>query len=419
MHESFTPKLEDLDVKGRDIEGLESSPERFSSLEPSVDWKVESVCRDLKSDIEPEKLMLFINPSNGDVSLDVKAPHWRSITHDMLSARLETEEGPEDFYEANVKGCGYLKPTVKGEHSLGEYEDWHRTNEYDALGAYGLADRSEFLNKHGDIIDHTRNLIKHGLRTEMYGAWGKLKNVYYQGKKVSVQELRDQEVIPRSTELVPAIGLRFLKTNTRIAEFTDHDDATAQEILRRAFETFNHETKDKELGLPTISLEDPSTHPVFFKTFFERMGSNLAILNNLGYSDWHLHSSNVTMAAEIADIGTINDAKTVREDEDSKPIAHGLRVGYIKDMRDMAYTLATMLRKAEHLGLTIGDRNELFEVCMQGFNETLEDKAIKKIQKAFADDHRKLFEYVMRRSIIENAPLPSVKKVDPSNWEIE
>jgi hypothetical protein len=170
MHESFTPKLEDLDVKGRDIEGLKPSSERFSSLEPGVDWKIESVCKDLKSDIEPEKLMAFINPTNGDVSLDVKAPHWRSVTRKMLSARIETDHGPEDFYEANIKGCGYLKPTVKGDHSLDKYDDWHRTNEYDSLGAYGLADVSEFSNNHGDIIDHTRNLIEHGLRTEMYGA---------------------------------------------------------------------------------------------------------------------------------------------------------------------------------------------------------------------------------------------------------
>ena len=141
------------------------------------------------------------------------------------------------------------------------------------------------------------------------------------------------------------------------------------------------------------------------------MGTNLAVLNNLGYCDWHLHSSNVTMASEIADIGVMFDAKSVKEQEDSKPIAHGVRVGYIKDMRDTAYTLATMLRKAEKLGIVIGDRNELFEACIHRFNETLADKDIKKTQKALADDHRKMFEYIMRKSIVEDAPLPSIKKV--------
>jgi hypothetical protein len=148
------------------------------------------------------------------------------------------------------------------------------------------------------------------------------------------------------------------------------------------------------------------------------MGANLAVLNNLGYSDWHLHSSNVTMASEIADIGVMFDAKTVKEQEDSKPIAHGVRIGYIKDMRDTAYTLATMLRKAEKLDLAIGDREELFEACVHGFNETLLDKDIKKTQKALSNDHKKLFEYIMRKSIVDNTPLSSIKKVDPSTWSL-
>lgn len=182
MRESV-PKLESLDVKGRDIEGLEPAPEKFSVLEPGLDWKVESVCPELKTNIDLERSMIFVNPSGGDVSLDITAPHWRSVTKKEVTASLETEHGLEYFYEANVKGCGYLKPTVKGKHTFEEYNDWNRVNEYEAAGAYGLADREEFLNKNGNIINHTKNLIDHGLRTEMYGAWGKLKKCLLQGKE--------------------------------------------------------------------------------------------------------------------------------------------------------------------------------------------------------------------------------------------
>ena len=414
-----TPKLEELDVKGRDIEGLKPKNEMFSRLEADTDWKVESVCSDLESSIKLEDSMFFINPSNGDVSLKVEAPHWRSITQEEIMSKMETELGTEYFYEANVKGCGYLKPTLKGCHSIEEYDDWHRTNEYDILGAYGLADRSEFFNKEGNIISHTKYLIEHGLRTEMYGAWGKLRNLYYQGKKISVQELRDLNVIPNSKDLVPAIGLRFLKTNTRAAEFTDQSDDLSRQFIANAFETFNRESVDKKLDLPVANIEDKTTHPTFFSTFLERMGRNLAVLNNLGYSDWHLHSSNITMAAEIADIGVIYDAKYVKERDDSKGIVNGVRIGYIKDMRDTGYTIATMLRRAEELGFNIGNRNELYQSCLKGFEENVNSLMIKSSQKAKSEDHVKLFSYIMKRSIVDNSPLPSIKKVSPSDWKIE
>src|SRR3989338_3066747 len=87
------PQFSDLDVKGREIFGLEPKSEKFSSLEVGKDVEIVKKNNNIKSEINLDSLFLFVNPKDGTDIRMVQAPHWQTISSEYIHASFKTEHG--------------------------------------------------------------------------------------------------------------------------------------------------------------------------------------------------------------------------------------------------------------------------------------------------------------------------------------
>lgn len=381
MHETGPGErksLHELDKPGggREIEGLEPKLELFSPLDIDRDIELLKKNKEIVCDTDLRDLYVFLNPSGGERKLFVEAPHWRTVSHENIRAMYKSEQGPEFYYTANTKGVGYLKPTLKlAKESIDNWDTWRRIDENGVEGAFGLSDKDDFYADDGDLVLKSKWLTNQGLRTELFSSFGKLKNMYFQGKLTPVRELRQKGVLPSQKLFVPHIGIRLMKMNTRIAEVKESNPERSKELFTKAFHIFNLENIHKNLGFPELIAGDPQSEKIFFETFAKRMGKNAAVFQNLGYIGWQLHSANVTMAAEIIDIGPYQHWKDYGEEEFIREY-QGLRRGVWKDMRDIAYGLRFLTQAGSRNGMHIPDAEFLVSSFMDEFSKSLGDNQL-------------------------------------------
>jgi hypothetical protein len=303
--------------------------------------------------------------------------------------------------------------------NLDDYKDWIRIDEYDYEGAYGMSGKDDFYSEDGDLVLKSKWLNEQGLRTELYYSFGKLKNAYYQGELVSVESLRAMGIIPNRKTFIPHIGIRLLKLNTRIAEVKESEPSRATELFKKAFEIFNQESQDRKLDLPKIVFGDPESEKIYFTEFFKRMGTNLAVFQNLGYIGWHLHSANTTLAAEIVDIGPYQPWSIDKNDDEFVKLHQGVRRGVWKDFRDTAYGLRYLIQAGKAVGMQVPDREVLIQDFMDAFLGALKDEYLHDEQVAKAD-LISACSRVLNAVIVERKNLPSLKHGgDVSEWGID
>ena len=405
------PKLQSLDVKGREIRGLEPKVERFSPLKEGDDFAVLLRNNNLISTPPAEDEIIFVDPVGGAEERVVEAPHWRAASKDGVKAVFQGSSLKDYFYTANVKGVGYLKPTLKGGRKFNKYDDWKRTDEYGFKGAYGLAEEDDFIDGKENIVEKSSRLIGEGFRTECYGVVAKLKNVYYQGKITPIKELKNKKIIPASKKFEPHIGVRYLKLNNRVEEVKESGFDRARELFERAFNVFNKEVKDKGLQFPEIKLGDRLGEEIFFKEFFARMGGNLGIMQNEGLICWHLHASNITLAAEIVDIGPIMTLKAFKDkgDEEVADKFEGIAIGFLKDMRDVSYALKFLINSGEAQGMSIGDKIDLLKAFLTAYKSRLQSRQANLYGAC---------EKILKAVLIEGRQLAGLKHGTPKDWGI-
>ena len=423
MKEKFekenTPKLSNLDVKGREISGLDPKFERFTVLQEGEDYIIREFNKEVVVDSKPQDHFVFINPGYGDQGYLVEAPHWRTITREGVNASIETTVGKDFFYTVNTKGVGYLKPTLKGESNLDQYSDWKRLDEYELEGVYGLGDKEDFFNSDGSVMQKARYFADNGLRTECYWAIAKLKNVIYKSEKKSIQSLQKEGVIPNRTKIKPEIALRLLKTNIRVAELKDSDSSRQEVLMREAFDVFNKETKDKNLDLPELHFDESESWEIFAKEFTKRMAKNLAVLQNLGYIGWHMHSANITLAAEIIDIGPYLPGEDYKKDEEFIKKYSGVWRGSLKDMRDICYDLKFLYQSLEEVGNIEIDTEELQDSLVREYSSSLDEKILEKNKSMEKGELVNAFAKISRAVLVENRRLQPLKSgFDIDDWGV-
>jgi hypothetical protein len=309
----------------------------------------------------------------------VTPPHWRTVSS-PVSASIKKNNGEDDyFFEANTKGVGYLKPSVKG-YSIDDLESWISTDFIEGERILGI--NNDHVGERSSVkkMEISNELVKSGLRSEVHWSVANLKRIPYNGEMSSIGELQERGVFPRKFEdknlLVRPIELvRLLKTNTRVEEALLADDRR-KEIFSDAFDVYNKEARLTDL--PEVEIGNRSKEQEFFRTFSYRIGKNLAILLNNGYAHGALHSSNVTMAAEFADIDPMiywdNETKASGWKEEYQ----GLRLHHIKDIRDAIYSLRRLYKAGRKTGLSTGSRETLVENIINGFNEAYDSNLAKK-----------------------------------------
>lgn len=411
--------LHSIDKKGggREIANLPPKQERFSSLLLGRDIVDMKRNKEIVSDIDLDSLYVFLNPSQGTESLQVEAPHWRTVSKEGIVARFESEKGQQVYYTANIKGVGYLKPTLRGQ-SIDDWDDWNRIDEYEYEQGFGLAGKDDFYSNEGDLVLKSQWLTNKGFRTELYSSFGRLKNVFYKGEHTSVEELRNQGIIPSQKKFIPHIGVRLLKINNRIAEVKDTDPVRAQELFTKAFDVFNQESLDTHLEYPKIEKGNTASEKLFFKVFFERMGKNMAIFQNIGYIGWHLHSANTTLAAEIVDIGPYESWEQCEGDEEFIKKYQGIRRGTWKDLRDIAYTLKYLLQGAQNAGVASPVPGDLVSIFLEKFEEGLDEQELQE-QEISKDQLLDSARRVLSAVLVEGKRLPALKHGnDITDWNV-
>ncbi len=418
------PTLQDLDsFPGREIAGIEPRPEKFMKLEEGEDYQVTEKSEKVKSDKDLGDFFVFISPSAGTETKVIEAPHWRVINSPDVRAEVEipaSEDGDsvrDYFYSVNTKGVGYLKVPAKG-LNIEDYDSWmimsDKSVEDKGYRVLGFVSAGE--NTRGNVMEKSEELVAQGLRSELYWGLAKLKRLPFKGRMMTVDELKKNGVISPEDDFEPGQAVRLLKTNTRIAEVSDSDRQRSLELFGQAFEVFNKETADKKLELSEIKIGDSDKERVFFLEFFRRMGHNMAILLNMGYAHGAMHSSNVTLAAELGDVGTISHWS--EEDQKRKIKKYGgVRRENLKDMRDMCYDLRILLKAARNAGLNAGDLNDLRNAFFEGFEGAFDAKSVKS-EKSDPEKAKLWMEKIFDTVVIEGENLPSLLHNEIEDWDI-
>ena len=359
-----------MDTKGREIEGLPSRLERFSLLNEQACQTV-AVNPMIESSRPASQFFLFVNPTKGTETAMVHAPHWRSVTvpSEVIWVRDRQKKSTfrVPYYEVNVKGCGFLKPSLEA-GNLDAYDKWSvdKPNGQDTLTLLlGLAEKNDFERGVG-VINDSQHMLEMGLRTELYWTVQELRELPFRGAMMPIETLWKQGVIPEGKR--PYQALRLFRTNTRIQEAVANAPRR-EEIFLKAFETFNRETVDLALDLPILDRTLGEHQRLFAREFHKRMGQNLAVLINTAKTHSHLHSSNISMAAEIADLESLAEVKIpVTEFAEQ----HGVMVGdtnrlFLKDIRDAAYSCWMFAKAMKKAGMDSGSPLDRKASILDGF----------------------------------------------------
>ncbi len=416
--------LHELDKKsgGREITGLNPKLENFSRLEIGTDIEIEKKNTEIVSSQNLDSQYMFVNPTNGEIERLVEAPHWRAITSNLIhSSWRDGDDNNHFYYTANIKGSGYLKNSLLNikNKMLDDYEHWNRNDDEGLPDAFGLGCKQDFIPADGDIITKSKWLTSNGLRTELYSSYGKLKNIYFKGEKKSITEMRSENIIPNQKEFVPYIGMRLLKSNTRIAEVKEHEPNISRDLFKDAFNVYNQEIHDSNLSIPEIVFGDPESEIQFFNTFAERMGNNLAVLQNLGIIGWYMHSSNITLAAEIVDIGPyLNYAEMTPDHTLQLELINGIRRGIWKDFRDITYGLRYLVKAGQSCGMTVPDKHVFVNKVINGFHDMLDDSELVTMQLKRDDLERALFQVLNTHIIHKQRLEPLRETVSPLHWDL-
>lgn len=452
-------------LKGREIAGLPVRKETFLVLAPGRDYEGAQLNSSVESNCDWSRLIAFIYPGIDEsqyddvISLDIKAPHWRSVSF--------TGKEPESafvakylsgyYFNANIKGCGFTKPSVKEGHHLSQYETWTPTearfgNNFVHFHTLGIAPGQEFLLsglpvdfKDNSIVTFSKYLAESGIRTELYWSVVRLKKIPYQGEIYSVEQLKQIGVLPDYDDFEPHIGVRLFRTNTRIAEALDSEERRAS-IFHEALNVYGLE-RNMEQGLvneygalindnpeESKNLFDPlnkEDQKEFFMNFCYRLGKNLGLLISDGFSHKGLHSANITMAAEYADIGTMTHLDCFSTADRKKYF--GVHQAFLKDIRDSAFCIK-LLRKAavEHnnpkdpnsyiseIGsLELGSKDQWFSSFMRAFEDNLDQGGLEELTIK-KEDLVSIANRIFRGLFIDDLKFKGLRtgKISPNNWPL-
>ncbi len=412
MTESLTPKLTLTEIDGGSgREMLPSVKGAFRRLEEGKDYSFLAVDPLVKSPHPIQQYMVFTDSIGGEIELPVHAPHWRTITQ-PIDATFRIAEDETEYYAANTKGVGYLKPLAKG-YRVEQFDSWIKDDSDDAqehlFGAKVLGLLHEIKPQ---LIDTTAHLTKAGLRTELIWGVAELKNVMYQGALTSVDELKAKKVIINRRDYTPLMAVRLMRTNDRVAECSKGYGNRPNDVLAHAFETANRE--NRAAGNKELSIDNPDDRLQFLKDFSSRMGSNIAVLLNEGYAHFWLHSANVTMAAEIVDMETLFHWKSAKNPS-AVDRHNGVRRASLKDMRDMAYCIQLMTDVLHVPGQKA--REAAFESCLKGYRDA-SLPAQQELQKTDSQNATAWMSSILRAVLIDKKRLAPLNKNEVSDWNI-
>lgn len=418
MNEYTPNKILDLSVvdggSGREIRGLSPTEEKFSLLREGLDYRINRVNSDvriMRDGVRLQDFVYFINPYLGELSKNVEAPHWRTVT-EQLDTVLRYEEQTEDgfyfrttpYYEINTKGVGYTKPAAKG-YDLRD-ADTYRVGKKVLYSErqMGLASKDDFSPRgEGDIIATSNYLIAHGVRTECYMGVEDVSQMYYKNAILSVKELKKRGVMIPAKEFSPQIAQRLIKCNVRVEEIKDHEEVLARRLFERGYSRWKREHGEEKTYEDLVL--DSSVCIV----------KSIASLINLGYIHGYLHSSNISIVGEILDLGTCAHHEN-NNDEERNRMIKGVRVGHLKDMRDALIGIKHFIARYQELyGVKLGS-NKAAVLFVDAFAQTLHDR-MEKVEGGNKKNALAVFTRLVEIIIVAKRNVPAIRDGQVVGWE--
>ncbi len=217
-----------------------------------------------------------------------------------------------------------------------------------------------------------------GIRTEIYWAFVKLKRLPRNGVKQTINELREEEIIPKNRNQDPYIAIRLLKNNQRIEQFKKGEHGEG--VLRHAFDIYNLENND------SIDIDNYEDRNKFLRSIIAHLLNNIFILFKNKLAHTGLHSSNITMSGEIVDIGTVKDLNLIppehRDFYNTK--INNINRANIKDIRDVLLSIRYVLNGFNQLGLKLENREIIYKFICDYIDSISDNNDYNSIVKVFS-----------------------------------
>ena len=407
--------------KGRLIEGVESVPVLLRPLDPSeytVAYKNETVRND--ADAKAEDFIYMIDNSEGmKVAVMGRAPHWRNVSTPLDTSWRDASGKPHYFFEVSTKGIGMVKSEVLKDY---DYDTLKQVNEYGTDINLGHANKDDFFWME-DLVTFTQKLNSIGIRSELYWAIADVDMVSYNGELYDLKDAKKQGLVHKGKENNPQIGVRLLKTNHRIEDyFKNNNPKVKRDMLLSVYEAFNKETASSDRELPELDIENKDHQKIYFETVLSQHIQNLALLINYGLTYYHMHSSNLTLMGEIVDTAVvesihINETEHFQDFEEEYNTSHrtemhkGVRIGYIKDIRDCVTGIRFLLRGLHNDGYLVSSREDAYDLVIKTFRGVFDREKFSLFdQETDVEKLLKVTEEIARRILIERETLPALKR---------
>lgn len=225
------------------------------------------------------KLGLFLTPNKTAYKLFVIKEHAekRSRVTEARQHYFKDDEG-NLYQDLDLKGTGHAI-TIEGGLEVG------------SISSYNDPPNLKDLEKDRDWAEL---LHKEGLRVVRHIAHIKLKEIIYEGRKITIEQAKKISNIKANAE--PAIAVRAFGVRTRTYQLLKTPDAEKEEMLEDA-----RKHVAKELGINPQRF----TKRNYLNWFAKTIGKNLGKLHALGYRHDNLYP-NVTLDARLVDFATID-----------------------------------------------------------------------------------------------------------------
>lgn len=355
MRERYSPSPES---------SLEPVVETFRTLEKNRDYTPLYESARVPAECSPDKYVVFFDPTQTEVALQIEPPHYRTITFENQTIPVAIRGGRgqltnEVRFAVNVKGVGWLRPSMEGDRTR-----FHRQERLVKDGAtdpknLGFMTKTEALL----ALNNSEDLIRNGIDTEIIWNVSSLETIPFRGEHVPITQLiRDNTISNKEY----AITIRLLKTNSRLGELQQRP-----EIIERALSTYK---KDMHYNhhRPIENLSPKDIHHEYLEHLMSTLGKNLAHLVNANLIHTQLHGRNITLAGELV------DTVSVKSTEPSQ----WLQSGY-DDFRQMVVTAHEFYKDYHRLRLTTETSQTVLYWYSTGFAASLSRTA----RRAFEQTH--------------------------------
>lgn len=372
----------------------ENSPqpvtETFRKLEIGRDFTPAYESPRVPKVFNPEQYLVFFDPTQAEVALQVEPPHYRTITFEneivpIVTQDVNGKQTNEVRFAVNVKGVGWLRPSMEGDRTrFHTQERLVKDHAYDPK-ILGFMEKDEAML----AIPNSEKLMRCGVDSEVVWYVANLGSIPYRGNRVPIRQLIDNGTI---ADKEYAIMARLLKVNSRMGELSQRP-----EVLEKALTAYGKHAQ-YNLELNTQHLRPEEVRHIYLEYLMNTLGKNSARLINNGLVHNQIHGRNITLMGELVDTVSIQSAE----------LPYWLTESY-DDFRQMIVSANEFYKEYSELGFTKESNHEVLKWYCDSFGANLSLDTRHAFEKAHGRDLVTLA-YDFTRTFADQGTNPPTKR---------